>query len=68
MVQAQDKTLAKKRGRPATGRGMTIGVRCHDDVVAALDAYREAQEPVINRAAACRLLVIEALKRRKLIG
>lgn len=29
----------KSRGRPATGKGQTIGVRMHDDLLAPIDAY-----------------------------
>jgi hypothetical protein len=59
--------LAKKRGRPATGRGQTIGVRCMPDLIDALDTYRLKQQPPINRAAAIRQFVTEALKRRGLL-
>jgi hypothetical protein len=37
-------------------------------VIDAIDTYRLEQQPVINRAAAIRQFVVEALKRRKLIG
>ncbi|WP_303703022.1 hypothetical protein [Brevundimonas naejangsanensis] len=60
----QDKTLAKKRGRPATGIGQTIGVRIHEDQLAAIDAWAEQQRPPLkSRPAAIRLLIDKALGR-----
>lgn len=35
-----DSQNKRRRGRPATGRGETIGVRIHPDQLIALDAYR----------------------------
>jgi hypothetical protein len=49
----QEKTLAKKLGRPATGQGQTIGVRLHPPEIAALDAIRGTT----TRAAAIRQIV-----------
>jgi len=48
--------LAKKRGRPATGRGQTIGVRIHDATLAPLDAWIGAQpDPKPTRPEAIRI-------------
>ena len=48
----------KKRGRPASGRGQTIGVRIHDDLLIALDAWIAAQsDPKPSRPAAIRAFV-----------
>jgi hypothetical protein len=52
----------KQRGRPATGRGVTIGVRCHEDLIAALDNWRRTQADLPTRATAIRRLVQEALR------
>lgn len=57
-MTAQEKTLAKKLGRPATGQGQTVGVRLHPAELAALDAMR-GDKP---RAAAIRAIVKAALK------
>jgi hypothetical protein len=49
-------------GRPATGRGRTIGVRVHPDLEADLDAWIAAQpEPKPSKPEAIRLLVRAAL-------
>ena len=58
----QDKMLAKKRGRPATGRGETIGVRMHPDALNALDSWRRKQEDLPSRPEAIRQLVKLGLK------
>lgn len=58
----QEKMLAKKRGRPATGRGQTVGVRIHDDQLAQLDAWIARQdEPQPSRPEAIRQLLAGAL-------
>jgi hypothetical protein len=49
-------------GRPATGRGRTIGVRVHPDLDSALDAWIAQQpEPKPSKPEAMRRLVWEAL-------
>jgi hypothetical protein len=53
----QEKKLAKKLGRPATGQGRTIGVRLHPAEIAALDAVRGDQ----TRPAAIRAIRKEKL-------
>lgn len=56
-MSPQEKMLAKKIGRPATGQGHTVGVRLHGPELAALDAYRGDQ----TRAAAIRSILKEKL-------
>lgn len=56
----QEKKLAKKMGRPATGRGHTIGVRLHDPEIEALDAWA-ATNGHKSRAGAIRAIVREKL-------
>lgn len=56
----QEKKLAKKMGRPATGRGHTIGVRLHDPEIAALDAWMLANGHA-KRAGAIRAILKEKL-------
>jgi hypothetical protein len=50
------KRLAKKKGRPATGRGITVGVRCHDDLLTAIDKWRRKEPDIATRATAIRRL------------
>jgi hypothetical protein len=57
----------KPRGRPATGIGTPVMVRLAPAVIDAIDAFRTEQQPVINRAAAIRQFVVEALKRRGML-
>jgi len=45
------------RGRPATGRGKTIGVRIHQDLLDRLDAYRGD----MSRPKAIRELIVKGL-------
>jgi hypothetical protein len=60
-MNTQDKTLAKKRGRPATGTGQTIGVRMLPDQLAALDDWRRTQPDLPGRPEAIRRLLAEKL-------
>jgi hypothetical protein len=56
-MERQEKRLAKKRrGRPATGRGTTIGVRCQDEMLAEVDNWRRKQPDLPTRATAIRRL------------
>jgi hypothetical protein len=59
----QAKVLAqKRRGRPATGKGFTIGVRVQPDQLAILDAWIGAQpEPQPSRPEAIRQLMTMSL-------
>jgi hypothetical protein len=57
----QEKMLAKKRGRPATGRGKTIGVRCHNSLLESIDEWRRSEPDRPTRARAIRRLVERAL-------
>ena len=65
-VNRQEKRLAKKRrGRPATGRGFTVGVRFQPDKLAALDAWIARQpEPQPSRPEAIRQLIENGLARK----
>jgi len=56
----QEKKLAKKMGRPATGRGHTIGVRLHDAELVALDKWMAANGHA-KRAGAVRAIIKEKL-------
>lgn len=49
--------LAKKRGRPATGRGQTIGVRMKPDTLAKIDEWRATRDPVPSRPEVIREMV-----------
>ena len=51
-----------KRGPPPTGKGTTIGVRCQDDFIKALDAWRGGQAVPPSRASALRHLAEEGLR------
>ena len=51
-----------KRGPAPTGKGTTIGVRCQDDFIKALEAWRGGQAVPPSRAAALRHLAEEALR------
>jgi hypothetical protein len=51
-----------KRGPAPTGKGTTIGVRCQDDFIKAIDAWRGGQAVPPSRAAALRHLAEEALR------
>jgi len=53
----QQKTIAKKRGRPATGQGLTIGVRCHPPLLREIDVWRSALRDKPKRSEAIRRLV-----------
>ena len=57
----QEKMLAKKRGRPATGRGKTVGVRCHNGLLESIDEWRRSEPDRPTRARAIRRLVERAL-------
>jgi hypothetical protein len=50
------------RGRPATGLGPPLHVRCSDEFLATLDAWRHRQADPPSRSEAIRRLVEEALK------
>jgi hypothetical protein len=45
---------ARQRGR--TFRGMTVGVRCHDDLLTAIDRWRRREPDLPTRATAIRRL------------
>lgn len=62
-MSKQDKMLAKKpRGRPATGRGETIGVRIQPADLALIDEWRRTQDDLPTRPEAIRRLIELGLK------
>ena len=61
MAKQVKKASQKKRGRPATGRGSTIGVRMHEYSLARIDSWRLGQPDVLTRPEAIRRLVENGL-------
>jgi hypothetical protein len=55
----------KKRGPPATGKGIQIGERWHPPEVNAIDAWIEQQGGNLTRGHAIRRLVALGLKAKK---
>lgn len=51
----------KKRGRPATGLGVSINVRLQPEQLTALDDWIDLREPRPSRPEAIRLIVRERL-------
>ena len=49
MAKAQEKTITKKPGRPATGVGTLVGVSLHEAALARLDHWRERHAPKATR-------------------
>ena len=47
----------KSRGRPATGKGQTIGVRLQPDLLAKIDALRAEHDPPPSRPEAIRQII-----------
>jgi hypothetical protein len=61
-MNAQEKKISKKLGRPATGVGMGVLVRLQPDLLSTLDAWIAMQpDPKPSRPEAIRLLLSEAL-------
>ena len=60
-MNGQEKMLAQKRGRPATGKGLTVGVRLQPDALDALDGWRLLQPDAPGRPEAIRRLLAERL-------
>ena len=58
----QDKKIAKKRGRPATGTGRTVGVRVRPELSAQIEGWRAQQRPIPSEPEAIRRLVELGLK------
>jgi hypothetical protein len=54
----------RRRGRPATGVGMLIGLRWHEPELKAIDEWRSKQADLPSRAEAIRRLVKEGLAGR----
>jgi hypothetical protein len=59
------KMSTKTQGRLLKGPGTTVGVRCHEPLLAMLDAYRRDEPDLPTRATALRRLAIIALKALK---
>ncbi len=57
----QEKRLAKKPGRPATGRGKTIGVRLHPPALVQLDRWIAQQPGKVSRPEGIRRLIERGL-------
>jgi hypothetical protein len=55
-------SIKKSRGRPPTGPGRQLMIRCHDDFLASIDEYRRKQPDLPSRAEAIRRLVRLALE------
>ena len=51
--------------RPATGVGTPVHVRCSDEILATLDAWRRRQADLPSRSEAIRRLVEEAFKHER---
>ncbi len=58
----QDKKIAKKRGRPATGTGRTVGVRVRAELSDQIEGWRAQQRPIPSEPEAIRRLVELGLK------
>jgi hypothetical protein len=58
----QDKKIAKKRGRPPTGTGKTVGVRVRPELSAEIEGWRAQQRPIPSQPEAIRRLVELGLK------
>ena len=65
MKSARKNGTKKRRGRPATGRGLQIGTRWSDETVAMIDAWAAAQDDEPGRSVAIRRLVELGLKVKK---
>lgn len=59
----QEKSANKKsRGRPATGKGLTVGVRIQPDLLAWIDEKRATSHPEQTRPELIRRIVEQARK------
>lgn len=63
-MPGQEKKIAKKRGRPATGTSPTIGVRVADALRLAIDDWRARQRPIPSRPEAIRQLAELGLRKK----
>lgn len=54
--------ITKKRGRPATGQGVLLGVRLHPEPLKALDAFAADQTENVSRPEAIRIIVTKYLR------
>src|ERR1700722_4361683 len=64
MQSARKDGTKKRRGRPATGRGLQIGTRWSDETVAMIDAWAAAQDDEPGRSEAIRRLIELGLRVR----
>jgi hypothetical protein len=60
-----DRQPPRRRGPPATGKGLLVGVRLQPPQLQALDAWIEAQSTKMSRPEAVRKLLATALDARK---
>jgi hypothetical protein len=58
----QDKKIAKKRGRPATGTNPTVGVRVPAKLSDQIEEWRAKQRPIPSVPESIRRLIEIALK------
>ena len=65
IIMQQDKKIAKKGGRPATGKGRTVGVRVQPALSALIEGWRAQQRPIPSEPEAIRRLVELGLKTKK---
>lgn len=64
-MELQVAKSAKKVGRPATGQGTQVVVRCQEALLTALDDWRSRQRPIPTRAEAIRQLTEASLNSSK---
>ena len=65
MKVARKNGTKKRRGRPATGQGLQIGMRWPEETVATIDAWAASQDDEPSRSEAIRRLVEIGLKAKK---
>ena len=62
MAEQDNSASTKKRGRPATGKGLQVVVRLQPDLLELVDAYCERFSDAPSRPEAIRRLIAEKLK------
>jgi len=63
-MKSQEKKIAKKRGRPATGTSPTVGVRIPAALITRLDNWRRQQRDLPSRPEAIRRLLEYCLSKQ----
>jgi hypothetical protein len=58
----EKRSSQKKRGRPATGRGILLGVRLQPELLAQIDHYIQDENASMSRQVAIRRLIERALQ------